>query len=201
MSFSSEFLKECIEVIEQINSDDIEKVVEILSVVQKSNGRLFIVGSGGGAGNASHAVCDFRKICGIEAYAPYDNISELTARVNDQGWESTITEYLKVSNFNQKDCLFVFSVGGGSKESKISENIVKALELAVERGAKIVGIVGKDGGLTKDLEDAVIVIPTINKQHITPITEGFQAMIWHLLVSHPKLKLNKTTWEFIEDKK
>lgn len=201
MNFIKDFLNNCIEVIEEINTDDIEKIVDVLVDVRLNRGRVFVIGSGGGAGNASHAVCDFRKICGIESYAPYDNISELTARVNDDGWENTITEYLKVSNFKKEDCLFIFSVGGGNKEAKISENIVKALELAVERGSKIVGIVGKDGGMTKYLEDVVLVIPTVNKNHITPITEGFQALIWHLIVSHPKLKLNKTTWESIEEKK
>lgn len=200
MDFTKNFLNDCIEVIEEINTDDIERMIDILVELKSNKGRVFAIGSGGGAGNASHAVCDLRKICGIESYAVYDNVSELTARVNDQGYENSITEYLKVSYFRQEDCLFVFSVGGGSKEAHISENIVKALELAIEKGSKIIGIVGKDGGLTKELEDAVVVIPTVNKHYITPITEGFQALIWHLIVSHPKLKINKTTWESIEEK-
>lgn len=201
MDFTRNFLNDCIEIIEEINIDDIEQIINILVEIRTNKGRVFAIGSGGGAGNASHAVCDLRKICGIESYAVYDNVSELTARVNDQGYENSIFEYLKVSNFKQEDCLFVFSVGGGSKVAHVSENIVKALELAVERGSKIIGIVGKDGGLTKELEDAVLVIPTVNKHHITPITEGFQSLIWHLIVSHPKLKINNTTWESIEDKK
>ena len=195
MNFSNSFIMECISVLKQIDSDEIEKIVQTLESVRKSNGRLFIVGSGGGAGHASHAVCDFRKLCNIEAYAPYDNISELTARVNDEGWDSTIYNWLKVSKLKGNDGLLVFSVGGGSSENNISGNIVRALEYACEVGASISGIVGKDGGHTKEVGTAVLVVPTVNTNHITPITEGFQALIWHLLVSHPRLQLNTTKWE------
>lgn len=195
MPFSQEFLNECKELIEQININEIEKVVECLREVRDSGGRLFIVGSGGGAGHASHATCDFRKLCNFEAYAPYDNVSELTARVNDEGWDDTILNWLKVSRFNSKDCVFVFSVGGGSEEKNISMNLVNVIRYAKEIGAKIVGVVGKDGGYTKKFGDAVVVIPTISDEKITPHTEGFQAVVWHLLVSHPRLQVNPTKWE------
>lgn len=195
MTFTKEFIKECNIVLEKINQDDIEKVAETLAEIRGQNGRLFIIGSGGGAGHASHAVCDFRKLCNIETYAPYDNVSELTARVNDEGWDVTILNWLKVSRLKNNDGILVFSVGGGNAEKNISSNIVKALQHAKEIGAKITGIVGKDGGFTKESGDAVVVIPTVNTDHITPITEGFQALIWHLLVSHPKLQVNPTKWE------
>ncbi|MDP1623937.1 MAG: SIS domain-containing protein [Bacteroidales bacterium] len=195
MTFSKLFLKECIEVIDGLDDAIIEQMAETLADTRKRNGRLFLIGSGGGAGHASHAVCDFRKLCNIEAYAPYDNVSELTARVNDEGWEVTIINWLKVSRFRSDDCVFVFSVGGGNHEKNISMNIVKVIEYANEIGAKIVGVVGKDGGYTKKLGDAVALIPIINPDHITPLTEGFQAVIWHLLVSHPKLQVNPTKWE------
>jgi D-sedoheptulose 7-phosphate isomerase len=195
MSFSGGFLEECKLVLNHLNDDDIEEIVDILHKSRERKGRLFLIGSGGGAGHASHAVCDFRKICNFEAYAPYDNISELTARVNDEGWEVTILNWLKVSNFKKEDCIFVFSVGGGSDEKNISMNIVNAVKYAKEIGAYVVGVVGKDGGYTKKIGDAVVIIPTINQYHITPLTEGFQAVIWHLIVSHPKLKINSTMWE------
>ena len=195
MEFSQLFLNESIELIKKINILDIEAMVELLFNVRKNQGRLFIIGSGGGAGHASHAVCDFRKLCNFEAYAPYDNIAELTARVNDEGWDVSILNWLKVSRFNHKDCVFVISVGGGSAENNISMNIVKVVQYAKEIGAKIVGIVGKNGGFTKKTGDAVIVLPTVNSDHITPLTEGFQAVIWHLLVSHPKLQVNTAKWE------
>ena len=195
MIFSQEFLNECKELIEKINIDEIEKVVECLSEVRNTGGRLFIVGSGGGAGHASHAVCDFRKLCNFEAYAPYDNVSELTARVNDEGWDVTILNWLKVSRFNSNDCVFVFSVGGGNEEKNISANLVQVVKYAKENGAKVVGVVGKDGGYTKKVGDAVVIIPTISSDRITPHTEGFQAVIWHLLVSHPKLQINSAKWE------
>jgi D-sedoheptulose 7-phosphate isomerase len=175
--------------------EDIEAMADILCTTREKNGRLFLIGSGGGAGHASHAVCDFRKLCNFEAYAPYDNVSELTARVNDEGWDVTIINWLKVSHFRKDDCVLVFSVGGGNDTKNISMNIVKVVQFAKEIGAKIVGIVGKDGGFTKQMGDAVVLIPTINQNHITPLTEGFQAVIWHLLVSHPKLQLNPTKWE------
>ncbi|MCS7052737.1 MAG: SIS domain-containing protein [Ignavibacterium sp.] len=195
MNYSKDFLKYCIEVINQLNIDQIEKLVNELNMIRLNEGRLFIIGSGGGAGHASHAVCDFRKLCGIEAYAPYDNISELTARVNDEGWEFSILNWLKTSKLKYNDGLLVFSVGGGNIEKNISKNISNALFYAKEVKAKIFGIVGKDGGDTLKLGDAVVLIPTVNQNKITPITEGFQALIWHLLVSHPKLQINSTKWE------
>ena len=195
MAFSNDFINGCIEALGTINISDIEKIAETIASIRNMDGRLFIIGSGGGAGHASHAICDFRKLCNIEAYAPYDNVSELTARVNDEGWDSTILNWLKVSRLNQNDCVLVFSVGGGDAERNISNNVVLALKYAKELGAKITGIVGKDGGYTKKVGDAVVVVPIININHITPITEGFQALIWHLLVSHPKLQVNMTKWE------
>ena len=198
MNFSENFLNESLEIIRGINASDIEKIVEIIAATRENKGRLFIVGSGGGAGHASHAVCDFRKLCNIEAYAPYDNISELTARVNDEGWDVTLINWLKVSRFNSNDAVFVFSVGGGSKGKNISMNLVKVVDYAKEIGAKVVGVVGKDGGFTKSEGDAVVVIPVINEGRITPHTEGFQAVIWHLLVSHPKLQVNSTKWESVK---
>jgi D-sedoheptulose 7-phosphate isomerase len=195
MSFSNEFLSECAEAIQKINSEDVEKMAQILHLTREKNGRLFIIGSGGGAGHASHAVCDFRKLGNFEAYAPYDNVSELTARVNDEGWDVTIINWLKVSRFRKDDCVFVFSVGGGNDEKKISMNIVKVVQYAKEIGAKVIGVVGKDGGFTKKLGDAVVLVPTINSNHITPLTEGFQAIIWHLLITHPIVQVNPTKWE------
>jgi len=195
MNFSKTFLKECVDVIDKIDMDSIEEVASKLSRVRDNHGRLFFIGSGGGAGHASHAVCDFRKLCNIESYAVYDNISELTARVNDEGWDVSVINWLKGSNFNKKDCIFVFSVGGGSKEKNISNNLVQAIKYAKEKEASVVGVVGKDGGYTKEAGDAVVVVPTVNSEHITPITEGFQAVIWHLLVSHPELQKNPAKWE------
>jgi D-sedoheptulose 7-phosphate isomerase len=195
MEFSQQFLNESIELIKNIDPKVIDAMVDVLYNVRENEGRLFIIGSGGGAGHASHAVCDFRKLCNFEAYAPYDNISELTARVNDEGWDVTILNWLKVSRFCQKDCVFVISVGGGSAEKNISMNLVKVVQYAKEIGAKVVGIVGKDGGFTKKVGDAVVVLPVINPNHITPLTEGFQAVVWHLLVSHPRLQVNPAKWE------
>ena len=201
MDFNREFLNECKSLIEKLDIEEIEKVVDVLKEVRNAGGRLFIVGSGGGAGHASHAVCDFRKLCNFEAYAPYDNISELTARVNDEGWDVTILNWLKVSRFNERDCVFVFSVGGGSEEKNISTNLVNVVRYAKDKHAKVVGIVGKDGGYTKKVGEAVVVLPVINQSHITPLTEGFQAVIWHLLVSHPKLQVSPTKWESTEEKR
>lgn len=195
MSFSRMFLDESNKIINGIDESAIESMAEILAGTRENGGRVFFIGSGGGAGHASHAVCDFRKLCNIEAYAPYDNVSELTARVNDEGWEVTLSNWLKTSRFSSKDCIFVFSVGGGSKEKNISMNLVNVVQKAKEIGAKVVGVVGKDGGFTKVSGDAVVVIPVISNERITPHTEGFQAIIWHLLVSHPKLQQNPTKWE------
>ena len=187
--FSQEFLDKVIDSIRYIDLSELEKMVDILCM-NREMGRLFIIGSGGGAGHASHAACDFRKLCNIEAYAPYDNLSELTARANDEGFDTTIINWLKVSRFNEKDCIFVFSVGGG--KDGVSENITKALRFAKGKSAKIIGIVGRDGGITKELADACILIQT--KDYVTPITEGLQAVVWHLLVTHPYLQLNSTKW-------
>ena len=195
MNFSTQFLQESSEIITKLNTHDIEQMADVLHKTREQGGRLFFVGSGGGAGHASHAVCDFRKLGNFEAYAPYDNVSELTARVNDEGWDVTIINWLKVSRFNSKDCIFVFSVGGGNLEKNISANLVKVVQEAKRIGAKVVGVVGKDGGYTKQAGDAVLVIPTISNDRITPHAEGFQAIIWHLLISHPKLQVNPTKWE------
>ncbi len=194
-TFSSQFLKETSKILSQINTNDIDKMIELLLMIREQGGRVFFIGSGGGAGHASHAVCDFRKLGNFEAYAPYDNVSELTARVNDEDWDVTILDWLKVSRFNDKDCIFVFSVGGGNEKKNISTNIVKVIKEAKKIGAKIIGIVGKDGGLTKKIGDAVLVIPIVNEERITPHTEGFQAVIWHLIISHPMIQLNSTKWE------
>lgn len=172
-----------------------ERAVELLAAIRKRGGRLFILGVGGSAANASHAVNDFRKIAGLECYAPTDNVSELTARTNDEGWSTTLAEWLKGSRLNQQDALLVFSVGGGSVEKNISPNLVAALQLAKDRGASILGIVGRDGGYTALVADVTILVPTVNSENVTPHTEAFQAIIWHLLVSHPKLKLGQTKWE------
>ena len=195
MNFTQDYLTNCIDLINNINTEEIEKMVDILAATRSNNGRLFIIGSGGGAGHASHAVCDFRKICNIETYAPYDNVSELTARVNDEGWDVTLLNWIKVSRLNKNDCIFVFSVGGGSEDKNISTNLVKVVQYAKSIDAKVVGIVGKDGGYTKKTGDAVVVIPVVNQSRITPLTEGFQAVVWHLIVSHPNLQLNPTKWE------
>lgn len=194
-SFTAHFFKETIDVVNQISSADVEAVAKQLADLRARGGRLFILGVGGSAGHASHAVNDFRKICGIESYAPTDNVSELTARINDDGWESSLTGWLKVSRFSSKDGLLIFSVGGGNKEKNVSVNLVKAVDLAKEVGATVTGIVGKDGGYTKTKADACVVIPPLFKDRITPHTEGLAAVVWHLLVSHPVLQINKTKWE------
>ena len=195
MTYSENHLKETIEIIKLIDASIIEAIVNILYVIREEGGRIFFLGVGGSAGNASHAVNDFRKIVGIESYAPTDNVSELTARTNDDGWSSIFSEWLKVSKLSKRDLIFIFSVGGGNLEKNISPNLVKALQYAGNIGSKIVGIVGRDGGYTKKVANTCLVIPTINDKNITPHTEAFQAVIWHLLVSHPKLKKNETKWE------
>lgn len=194
-SFTSHFFKESIEVINQISHDEVEAVAKELARLRDRGGRLFILGVGGSAGHASHAVNDFRKICAIESYAPTDNVSELTARINDEGWEGSLTGWLKVSRLGAKDGLLIFSVGGGNKEKNVSVNLVKAIDLAREVGATVTGIVGKDGGYTKTKAQACVVIPPLFKDRITPHTEGLAAVVWHLLVSHPVLQINKTKWE------
>jgi len=195
MTYSENHLEETIEIIKLIDASIIEAIVNILYVIREEGGRIFFLGVGGSAGNASHAVNDFRKIVGIESYAPTDNVSELTARTNDDGWSSIFSEWLKVSKLSKRDLIFIFSVGGGNLEKNISPNLVKALQYASNIGSKIVGVVGRDGGYTKKVANTCLVIPTINDKNITPHTEAFQAVIWHLLVSHPKLKKNETKWE------
>ena len=195
MSFSGEYIKECIEICHSIDSDEIEKMAILINSIRSNNGRIFFLGVGGGAGHASHAVNDFRKICNIESYAPTDNVSELTARVNDDGWDTCYVNWLKGSNLSKNDLLFVFSVGGGNLEKNISVNILKSLELAKNIGAKVCGVVGRDGGYTKQVADVCIVVPTVNEKNVTPHTEAFQAVVWHLLVAHPLLLANEMKWE------
>ena len=195
MSYSEKHLKETIEIIQKIDIGSIEEVADLLAAVKKDEGRIFFLGVGGSAGNCSHAVNDFRKIVEIESYAPTDNVSELTARTNDDGWPSIFEPWLKLSKLNEKDAVFIFSVGGGNLEKNISPNLVKALKLAKSVGAKITGVVGRDGGYTAQVADACVIVPTVNTETITPHSEAFQAVIWHLLVSHPKLKVNQTKWE------
>ena len=195
MSYALQHLKEASEIIEKIDVAAIEKMADLLATVKTEGGRIFFLGVGGSAGNCSHAVNDFRKIVGIECYAPTDNVSELTARTNDDGWPSVFVEWLKVSKLIAKDALFIFSVGGGNLEKNISPNLVEAIKLAKTVGAKVTGVVGRDGGYTAQAADACVIIPTVNPDTITPHSEAFQAVVWHLLVSHPKLKVNQTKWE------
>ena len=195
MSYALQHLKEASEIIEKMDVAAIEKMAELLATVKAEGGRIFFLGVGGSAGNCSHAVNDFRKIVGIECYAPTDNVSELTARTNDDGWPSVFVEWLKVSKLIAKDALFIFSVGGGNLEKNISPNLVEAIKLAKAMGAKVTGVVGRDGGYTAQAADACVIIPTVNPDTITPHSEAFQAVVWHLLVSHPKLKVNQTKWE------
>ena len=195
MSFAQQFLQEVQQVTQQLQPDAIERVVDALAAVRERGGRLFILGVGGSAANASHAVNDFRKICGFECYAPTDNVSELTARTNDDGWATIFAEWLKGSRLNSKDGLLVLSVGGGNIEKNVSPNLVSAIQLARQAGATITGIVGRDGGYTAKEATACVIIPTVNPDHVTPHAEAFQGIVWHLIVSHPKLKVGKTKWE------
>jgi D-sedoheptulose 7-phosphate isomerase len=195
MSYAQKHLEEAVEIIRKMDIAAIEKMADLLAVVKQDGGRIFFLGVGGSAGNCSHAVNDFRKIVGIESYAPTDNVSELTARTNDEGWASVFIEWLKVSKLSSKDAVFIFSVGGGNLEKNISPNLVTALQYAKSVGAKITGVVGRDGGYTALVADACVIVPTVNSETITPHSEAFQAVIWHLLVSHPKLKANQTKWE------
>ena len=201
MIYSDLHLSEAIEIIKKIDTKQIEKMIEIIFNVRNEKGRAFFLGVGGSAANCSHAVNDFRKIIGVESYAPTDNVSELTARTNDEGWNSIFVEWLKVSNLNPKDLIFVFSVGGGNVEKNISPNLVEALKYGKIIGNRMVGVVGRDGGYTAKVADACVIIPEVNKKNITPHTEAFQAVVWHLIVSHPKLKLNETKWESVLKKK
>jgi D-sedoheptulose 7-phosphate isomerase len=195
MSYARQHLDESAEIIRRIDVDAVEKMVDTVAAVKQGGGRLFFLGVGGSAGNCSHAVNDFRKIAGIESYAPTDNVSELTARTNDEGWATVFVEWLKVSRLNGKDGIVVFSVGGGDIEKNISPNLVTALQHAKSVGAKIVGVVGRAEGYTAKVADACVVVPAVNPANVTPHSEAFQAVIWHLLVSHPKLKANQTKWE------
>ena len=198
MSFVNKYLSETKSIIDKIDCKNIEKIIDMLIKVRESQGRLFFIGAGGGAANASHAVNDFRKIAGFEAYTPADNVSELTARVNDNGWDSVFVDWLKGSNLNENDCVFVFSVGGGSLEKKISANIVYALQYAKKIGTKILGVVGRDGGYVAKVADGCVVVPTVNQETVTPHTESFQAVIWHLIVSHPRLRKYEMKWESVK---
>ena len=195
MSYAAQHMKEAAEIIQKMDLTAIEKVADLLASVKAEGGRIFFLGVGGSAGNCSHAVNDFRKSVGIECYAPTDNVSELTARTNDDGWASVFVEWLKISKIVAKDALFIFSVGGGNLEKNISPNLVEAIKLAKTVGAKVTGVVGRDGGYTAQSADACVIIPTVNPETITPHSEAFQAVVWHLLVSHPKLKVNQTKWE------
>ncbi len=195
MTYSEQHLKEAGEILTKLDTDAIEEMAALLVRVRTDGGRLFFLGVGGSAGNCSHAVNDFRKIVGIEAYAPTDNVSELTARTNDEGWDTVFVEWLKTSRLNDKDAVFIFSVGGGNLEKNVSPNLVRALQHAKSVGAAITGVVGRDGGYTATVADVCLIVPTVNAETITPHSEAFQAVIWHLLVSHPDLKANQTKWE------
>lgn len=194
MSFSSKFLDDAIQVAGLIDPNQIETIVDLLAELRIKEGRLFVLGVGGSAANAGHAVNDFRKLAGIEAYAPTDNVAELTARTNDEGWETVFSGWLKVSRFTSNDCIFILSVGGGDKVRDISKNLVSAIDLAREVGGGVLGIVGRDGGYTAKNSDACLVVPTVDPSLVTPLSESFQSLIWHLIVSHPKIKTNPTKW-------
>jgi D-sedoheptulose 7-phosphate isomerase len=198
MSYVDNYLAEARTITEQINRNDIEKMIEIILDIRRNNGRLFFLGVGGSAGNASHAVNDFRKIAGIESYSPCDNVSELTARTNDDGWESVFIEWLEGSHLNNKDAVFVLSVGGGNREKNVSVNLVRALEYAKKTEAKIIGIVGRDGGYTGKVADACVIVPTVNAATVTAHSEAFQAVIWHLIVSDPRMRIAEMKWESVK---
>ena len=198
MTYTTQYLEEATQILEQMDHDVINHMVNLLRELRTAGGRVFFIGAGGGAGHSSHAVCDFRKIAGIEAYTPADNISELTARVNDDGWETVFINWLRGSHLSERDMVFVFSVGGGDAEKNISANIVQGLQHARQVGAKICGVVGRDGGYTAKVADACVVVPVVNPNTVTPHTESFQALVWHLLVSHPELKASEMKWESVQ---
>jgi len=198
MNFTDQYLAEANQIIEQLDKECIERAVDLLVQTRARGGRLFILGVGGSAANASHAVNDFRKLVNLETYTPTDNVSELTARTNDEGWASVFEGWLHVSRLRENDLVLVFSVGGGSAEQNISPNLIAALRYAKQVGARIIGVVGRDGGYTAQVADACVIVPTINSAHVTPHTEAFQAVIWHLLVSHPKLKAAPPKWESLQ---
>jgi D-sedoheptulose 7-phosphate isomerase len=195
MTYAERHLHEAAQIIQQIDPGSIERMVDVLASVRRRGGRLFFLGVGGSAGNCGHAVNDFRKLAGFEAYAPTDNVSELTARTNDEGWDTVFAAWLEGSRLRPEDGIFVFSVGGGSLEKNISANLVRALQFARDTGASIVGVVGRDGGYTARVADACVIVPTVNPDTVTPHSEAFQAVVWHLLVSHPTLKAAATKWE------
>ena len=197
MSYVHDYLKEAGEVVARLDAGAIERIVARLAALRARHGRLFILGVGGSAGNASHAVNDFRKICGIEAYAPTDNVSELTARVNDEGWETVFVEWLRVSRLAAGDMVFVFSVGGGDLERGISPNLVRAVQYAKEAGVEVCGVVGRDGGFTGRMADDCVIVPTVNPESVTPHAEAFQAVVWHCIVSHPDLQARGMKWESV----
>lgn len=198
MTYVGQYFDEAKKILDLVNQQSVEHTAELLLELRERSGRLFLLGVGGGAGHASHAVCDFRKIAQIEAYAPSDNVSELTARVNDEGWDTCYANWLRGSRLNENDMLFIFSVGGGDLEKNISANLVRALQYAQNVGAKICGVVGRDGGYTAKVADACVLIPVVNPSTVTPHTEAFQALIWHLLVSHPKLRVAEMKWESVQ---
>ncbi len=194
MSYSASYFSEVAQVAQRVDLNAVERMADELSALRERGGRLFLLGVGGSAGNCSHAVNDFRKLCGIETYSPIDNVSELTARTNDEGWDTVFAAWLKVSRLNAKDAVLIFSVGGGDAERNISPNIIHAVDLAKERGAKVLGIVGRATGYTAKNGDVVVVVPAITPERVTPLSESFQAVVWHGLVSHPKLQQNATKW-------
>jgi D-sedoheptulose 7-phosphate isomerase len=198
MTFTKTFIAEAIEILTRIDETSVERMVDVIAEVRSQGGRLFVLGVGGSAANASHAVNDFRKIVGMETYAPTDNVSELTARTNDEGWASVFKAWLEGSRLNAKDAIMVFSVGGGDIEKNVSPNLVVALQFAKEVGAKVIGIVGRDGGYTAQVADACVIIPTVHPEHVTPHAEAFQSVVHHLLVTHPKLKAAQTKWESVK---
>jgi len=195
MTYTEQHLTEAGQIIQKLDRAAIERIVDTLARVRQRGGRLFFLGVGGSAGNCGHAVNDFRKLAGFEAYAPTDNVSELTARTNDEGWDTVFAAWLKGSRLRAEDALFIFSVGGGSLEKNVSPNLVRAVQYAKEVGAAVVGVVGRDGGFTATVADACVIVPTVNAETVTPHSEAFQAVVWHLLVSHPRLKVNATKWE------
>ena len=195
LNFASQYLKEAQEIIQGLDVSAIERMTQLLVKLREEGGRLFLIGVGGGAGHAGHAVNDFRKLAGIESYSPSDNVSELTARTNDEGWETTYAAWLKVSRLSAKDMIFVFSVGGGDLDRNISPNIVRAVQYAKEVGAVVIGVLGRNGGYTASVADACVIVPTVNAEMTTPHTESFQALVWHLLVSDPRLQLMSNKWE------
>ena len=197
MSFAQTYLEEARQIIDKLNVDVIDRMADTVCKARTAGGRLFFLGVGGSAGNCSHAVNDFRKIVGMESYAPTDNVSELTARTNDEGWETVFVEWLKTSRLRPEDVIFVFSVGGGNLEKNVSPNLVRALQFAKEVGSSVIGVVGRDGGYTAKIGDAVCIVPTVNPATVTPHSEAFQAVVWHLLVTHPALKACETKWESV----